>query len=116
MENRTSQHVNGGDQASSRSENTLPGPVEAILEEVYRKHNLGPISDETRQRLSLVSEELASDTLRKVLDSNHVRTTLDRFINFLLDQAINGSPQSPPARHRLRLRGQLSQTENRENM
>ncbi|XP_013596635.1 PREDICTED: probable RNA-dependent RNA polymerase 5 isoform X1 [Brassica oleracea var. oleracea] len=108
MENRTSQHVNGGDQASSRSENTLPGPVEAILEEVYRKHNLGPISDETRQRLSLVSEELASDTLRKVLDSNHVRTTLDRFINFLLDQAINGSPQSPAARHRLRLREEMS--------
>lgn len=109
MENRTSQHVNGGDQASSRSENTLPGPVEAILEEVYRKHNLGPISDETRQRLSLVSEELASDTLREVLNSNHVRTTHDRFINFLLDQATNGSPQSPAARHCLRLRGHLSQ-------
>ncbi|XP_033130568.1 probable RNA-dependent RNA polymerase 5 isoform X1 [Brassica rapa] len=108
MENRTSQHVNGGDQAPSRSENTLPGPVEAILEEVYRKHNLGPISDETRQRLSLFSEELASDTLRKVLNSQQVKTTHNRFINFLLDQATNGSPQSPAARHRLRLREEMS--------
>lgn len=107
MENRTtSQYVNGGYQASSRSENTLPGPVEAALEEIYRKHNLGPINDETRKRLSLVSEELASDTLRKVLNSEQVKTTLDRFINFLLDQATN---QSLAARHRLRLRGQLSQ-------
>ncbi|KAF8055794.1 hypothetical protein N665_1286s0005 [Sinapis alba] len=103
MENiTTSQHVNGGDQASSRSENTLPGPVEAVLEEVYKKHNLGPINDETRKRLSLVPEELASDTLRKVLNSKHVKTTLDRFINFLLDQATNGSSQSPAARHRPR--------------
>ncbi|XP_018450904.1 probable RNA-dependent RNA polymerase 5 isoform X2 [Raphanus sativus] len=102
MENRTtSQYVNGGYQASSRSENTLPGPVEAALEEIYRKHNLGPINDETRKRLSLVSEELASDTLRKVLNSEQVKTTLDRFINFLLDQATN---QSLAARHRLRLR------------
>ncbi|KAF3485384.1 hypothetical protein F2Q69_00052083 [Brassica cretica] len=63
MENRTSQHVNGGDQTPSRSENTLPGPVEAILEEVYRKHNLGPISDET---LLWRSKEEATTTTRSL--------------------------------------------------
>ncbi|CAH8355022.1 unnamed protein product [Eruca vesicaria subsp. sativa] len=107
MENITSQRGKGGDQVSSRSGNTLPGPVVAILEEVYKKHNLGPINDETRQRLSSVSEELASETLSKVLNSKHVKTTHDRFINFLLDQATNGSPQSPAARHRIRLREEI---------
>ncbi|KAJ0254182.1 RNA-dependent RNA polymerase 4 [Hirschfeldia incana] len=102
MENTTSQHINGGDQVSSRSGNILPGPVEAILEEIYRKHNLGPINDETRKRLSFVSEKLASDTLGKVLNSPQVKTTHDRYINFLLDQATYDSSKSPAARHRLR--------------
>ncbi|KFK40360.1 hypothetical protein AALP_AA3G363800 [Arabis alpina] len=76
----------------------LPGQIETILEEIYKKHNTGPINDETRKRLSLVCEELASDTLQKILNSKHV-FSLDGFIKYFLDQSSGKFPapaQSPP--------------------
>ncbi|VVA99749.1 unnamed protein product [Arabis nemorensis] len=86
MENKT----------SSRLEIVLPGRIETGLEEIYKKHKCGPINNETRKRLSLVSEEVASDTLKKVLNSKHV-ISLDGFIKYFVDQSSGKSPaQSPP--------------------
>jgi RNA-dependent RNA polymerase len=53
-------------QASSRIRIALSGRIETALENIYRKHNLTPINDETRQRLSSIPENLGFELVRKV--------------------------------------------------
>ncbi|CAE5990913.1 unnamed protein product [Arabidopsis arenosa] len=85
----------GGDEVFSRSEIVLLGSVETMLEKIYGKHNHHPpIKVETRRRLSSISEELALETLRKVLNMEYVKT-LDGIITyFVKDMAtVDGSPR-----------------------
>jgi len=71
----TTMDYNSSDQGFSWSEIALLGSVETMLEKVYGKHNHHPpIKVETRRRLSSISEELALETLRKVLNMPNVKT------------------------------------------
>ncbi|VYS52890.1 unnamed protein product [Arabidopsis thaliana] len=86
---------NSSDQGFSWSEIALLGSVETMLEKVYGKHNHHPpIKVETRRRLSSISEELALETLRKVLNMPNVKT-LDGIIIYFLNDAVtvDGSPR-----------------------
>ncbi|XP_010467917.1 PREDICTED: probable RNA-dependent RNA polymerase 3 isoform X2 [Camelina sativa] len=80
--------------SSLRSEITLPGPVETLLERIYGKHNLSPIKVETRRKLSSISEELALETLRKVFNKPCVNS-LDGLILYIIKDAatVDGSPR-----------------------
>ncbi|EFH60223.1 hypothetical protein ARALYDRAFT_319567 [Arabidopsis lyrata subsp. lyrata] len=85
----------GGDEVFSRSEIVLLGSVETMLEKIYGKHNHHPpIKVETRRKLSSISEELALETLRKVLNMEYVKT-LDGIIMYFVNNAatVDGSPR-----------------------
>jgi len=91
----TTMDYNSSDQGFSWSEIALLGSVETMLEKVYGKHNHHPpIKVETRRRLSSISEELALETLRKVLNMPNVKT-LDGIIIYFLNDAVtvDGSPR-----------------------
>lgn len=90
-----SSYLTGSDQASLHSEISLSSSVENLLKRIYSKHNHPQIKAETRRRLSSVSQELASETLRKVFNARCVKGTLDGFINYLLDQAVSSVYISP---------------------
>ncbi|VVA99759.1 unnamed protein product [Arabis nemorensis] len=93
----TSSYFHGDDQVSSpaRSEIVLPGRIETVLEKIYTKHKCSPISDESRQRLSLIPEELAFDLLRRGYNSPAVIYDLDGWIVTKINQAgtVTGSPR-----------------------
>ncbi|KFK40359.1 hypothetical protein AALP_AA3G363700 [Arabis alpina] len=81
--------------SSSPSEIVLPVSVETMLEKIYKKHtNHPPILKETRKRLSLISEDLALQTLYKVHNANDVKSTLNIFISYLLNKSstVSSSP------------------------
>ncbi|CAN6871205.1 unnamed protein product [Brassica oleracea var. botrytis] len=99
-----SSYLTCSNQAYLYSEIYLSSRVETLLNRIYSKHNHPQIKAETRRRLSSVSQELASETLRKVFNASCVKGTLDGFINYLRCQAVSsvyGSPRpcsgvSPP--------------------
>ncbi|KAG2274573.1 hypothetical protein Bca52824_057128 [Brassica carinata] len=99
-----SSYLTCSNQAYLHSEIYLSSRVETLLNRIYSKHNHPQIKAETRRRLSSVSQELASETLRKVFNASCVKGTLDGFINYLRGQAVSsvyGSPRpcsgvSPP--------------------
>ena len=64
---------------SQRSVIALPSRLETVLEKIYSKHKCPPISEESRQRLSSIPEEIAFDLLRKAFNSPGT-SSLDRFI------------------------------------
>jgi len=94
-------------QASSRIRIALSGRIETALENIYRKHNLTPINDETRQRLSSIPENLGFELVRKVFSLQAgLIYNLDSFIVSKVNQAVSftGYPQpanslSPSGRH-----------------
>lgn len=96
MVNRTiCSYFNGADEACMRSKITLPGSIEASLEVIYRKHSCLPISDETRQILSSIPEDLAFDKLMKVLNSKQI-SSIDGFIKHLVNKSSGMSPAQSP--------------------
>lgn len=91
----TSSYFHGDDQVSSPSEIVLPGRIETVLEKIYTKHKCSPISDESRQKLSFIPEELAFDLLRRGYNSPAVIYDLDGWIVTKINQAgtVTGSPR-----------------------
>ncbi|XP_010416585.1 PREDICTED: probable RNA-dependent RNA polymerase 5 isoform X1 [Camelina sativa] len=82
--------------ASSRSRIDLSGRIETALVNIYRKHNLTPINDETRQRLSSIPENLAFGLVCDVFSLQFgVICNLDSFIVSTVNQAVGvtGSPR-----------------------
>ncbi|KFK40362.1 hypothetical protein AALP_AA3G363900 [Arabis alpina] len=90
-----SSYFSGDEQVSSpvRSEIVLllPGRIESVLEKIYSKHKCSPISNESRQRLSLIPEELAFDWLRRGYNSPAVIYDLDGWISAKINQTVNES-------------------------
>ncbi|KAG7641367.1 RNA-dependent RNA polymerase eukaryotic-type [Arabidopsis suecica] len=94
-------------QASSRIRIALSGRIETALENIYRKHNLTPINDETRQRLSSIPENLGFELVRNAFSLRAgLIYNLDSFIVSKVNQAVSftGYPRpanslSPSGRH-----------------
>ena len=83
---------------SQRSVIALPSRLETVLEKIYSKHKCPPISEESRQRLSSIPEEIAFDLLRKAFNAPGM-SNLDHFILSKLTHAVTvtSSPaKSPP--------------------
>ncbi|CAN7076997.1 unnamed protein product [Brassica oleracea var. botrytis] len=84
---------------SQRSVIALPSRLETVLEKIYSKHKCPHISDESRQRLSSIPEDLAFDLLRKAFNSPGT-SSLDRFIASKLTHivTVTSSPAKSPPR------------------
>ncbi|KAG2267052.1 hypothetical protein Bca52824_074131 [Brassica carinata] len=82
-----------------RSVIALPSRLETVLEKIYSKHKCPHISDESRQRLSSIPEDLAFDLLRKAFNSPGT-SSLDRFIASKLTHivTVTSSPAKSPPR------------------
>lgn len=88
--------LRGTNHASSRSRIDLSGRIETALVNIYRKHNLTPINDDTRQRLCSIPETLAFELVRNVFSLQAgVIYNLDGFIISKVNQAVSFTGSLP---------------------